>query len=117
MVNTIGYRIKTRREELDLSQDELARRLGYKSRSSITKIEKDGRELPQKKIADIARVLQTTPAYIMGWEEEQKKNDIQTDIVLRIRSDSDFAEAVNYLYLLDSEKFASVKQLLSTLAK
>lgn len=115
MVNSIGYRIKTRREELDLSQDELARRLGYKSRSSITKIEKDGRELPQKKIADIARVLQTTPAYIMGWEEEQKKNDVQTNIVVRIRYDADFAEAVHNLYLLDSEKFASIKQLLKTL--
>lgn len=36
---TIGERIKFKREELDISQDELARRLGYKSRSSINKIE------------------------------------------------------------------------------
>ena len=35
----IGERIKYRREQLGLSQDELARRLGYKSRSSINKIE------------------------------------------------------------------------------
>ena len=35
---TIGQRIKERREELDITQDELAKRLGYKSRSSINKI-------------------------------------------------------------------------------
>lgn len=49
------------------------------------------------------------------YKEEQKKNDILSDIVLRLRSDADFAEAVNNLYLLDSEKFASIKQLLKTL--
>ena len=44
----IGERIKLRREELNLSQDELAKKVGYKSRSSINKIEQDGRGLPQK---------------------------------------------------------------------
>lgn len=67
---TIGDRIRIRREELNLSQDELAHKLGYKSRSSINKIEKDGRELPQSKIKAIADALETTPSYIMGWEEE-----------------------------------------------
>ena len=70
----IGDRIKHRRIELGMSQDELARRLGYRSRSSINKIEKDASGLPQTKIAAIASVLQTTPSYIMGWEEMQKKN-------------------------------------------
>ena len=35
---TIGQRIKVRREELNMSQEELAKRIGYKSRSSINKI-------------------------------------------------------------------------------
>ena len=38
---TIGQRIKVRREELNMSQEELAKRIGYKSRSSINKIELD----------------------------------------------------------------------------
>ena len=42
----IGERIKYRREQLEMSQDELARRLGYKSRSSINKIEHDASGLP-----------------------------------------------------------------------
>lgn len=66
----IGNRIRKRREALGMSQVELAKKLGYKSRSSITKIENDYRNLPQDKIYDIAVALETTPAYIMGWEED-----------------------------------------------
>ena len=65
----LGKRIRKKREALGMSQVELAKKLGYKSRSSITKIENDGRSLPQDKIYDIAVALETTPAYIMGWEE------------------------------------------------
>lgn len=71
-MTTIGDRIKARRLELDMSQDELARLVGYKSRSSINKIESDGRLLPQRKIMEIATALNTTPAYIMGWEESNQ---------------------------------------------
>ena len=69
-MSTIGSRIRNRREELGLSQDELGKRLGYKSRSSINKIELDQRNLTQSKIKAIADALDTTPAYIMGWEEQ-----------------------------------------------
>lgn len=36
---TIGQRVKIRREELGMSQEELATKVGYKSKSSINKIE------------------------------------------------------------------------------
>ena len=68
-MKTIGDRIKDRRIELGLSQEDLARRLGYKSRSSINKIELDGQQLPQTKIADFARALYVSPSYLMGWDE------------------------------------------------
>lgn len=64
----IGTRIKQRRETLQMSQDELAKRVGYKSRSSINKIESDGRGLPQNKIVAFANALDTTPAHLMGWD-------------------------------------------------
>lgn len=67
---TIGERIKLRREELQMTQEELAQKLGYKSRSSINKIELGGNELTQRKIMDIAHALQTTPSYIMGWLDD-----------------------------------------------
>lgn len=68
-IMTIGERIKQRRTELGMSQDELAKKIGYSSRSSINKIELDVQQLRQSKIMDIANALNTTTAYIMGWEE------------------------------------------------
>ena len=61
-------RIKQRREELGMSQDELAKKLGYKSRSTIAKIEKGENDITQSKIAAFADALQTTPSYLMGWD-------------------------------------------------
>ena len=66
---TIGDRIRARREELHMSQEELATKLGYKSRSSVNKIELNGRNLTQSKIKAIADALRTTPSYIMGWDD------------------------------------------------
>lgn len=66
----IYERIKLRREEIGMSQDELASKSGYKTRSSICKIEDGKTDLPQSKITAIAKALNTTTAYLMGWTEE-----------------------------------------------
>ena len=66
---TIGNRIRSRRIELGMTQDELASKLGYRSKSSINKIELGVQDLPQKKIVDFAKALYTTPASLMGWQE------------------------------------------------
>lgn len=76
---TISERIRRRREQLNMSQEELAIKLGYKSRSSINKIEKDAHGLPQSKIKAIADALETSPSYIMGWEE-QPENTVSIPI-------------------------------------
>lgn len=73
----IGERIKIQREKLKMSQDELAKRIGYKSRSSINKIELGHYNLTQSKIKAIADALETTPAYIMGWEELNESVDLE----------------------------------------
>lgn len=65
----IYKRIRARREELGISQEELAKRLGYKSRSSINKIEKGENDIPQSKIVAFAEALRTTPERLMGWEQ------------------------------------------------
>jgi transcriptional regulator with XRE-family HTH domain len=66
----IGERIKRLRISQKLTQDELAIKSGYTSRSSINKIEKGLVDLPRSKIVDIANALGTTPSYLMGWEDE-----------------------------------------------
>ena len=75
----IGDRIKKRREELGMSQEELAKKVGYKSRSSINKIEIDGRGLPQSKIVAFAKALRTSPAYLMGWIDIAEQNKPTAD--------------------------------------
>ena len=69
----IGDRIKARRMQLGLSQEEVAVKLGYKSRSTINKIELGINDITQSKVVSIAKALDTTPAYLMGWDDE--KND------------------------------------------
>jgi repressor LexA len=68
-MKTIGERIKEARIKKGLSQTELAEKLGYKSRSSINKIEVGGRDIPRSQIVKIAEILDVTPSYLMGWEE------------------------------------------------
>lgn len=67
---TLYDRIKTRRTELGLTIEELAHKMGYKDKSSISKIENGKADIPQSKIAAFADALETTPAYLMGWEEK-----------------------------------------------
>ncbi|MBR1750030.1 MAG: helix-turn-helix domain-containing protein [Ruminococcus sp.] len=77
----IGERIRQCRERIGMTQDELAQATGYKSRSSINKIEKGGNDLPQSKIVIFAKALSTTPSYLMGWEDDDKKVDDQLSFV------------------------------------
>jgi len=67
--------IKNKRNELHISQEELANKVGYTDRSMIAKVEKGGVDLTQTKIALFAKALQSTPSELMGWEEEEKTAD------------------------------------------
>ncbi len=67
---TIGERIAQYREEKGLSQEELAHLLGYKSRSTINKIEKGERDVPRKMIAQLSIVLNVSPLDILGENEK-----------------------------------------------
>ena len=73
----IGKRIKTLRTKLGITQEELAKRVGYTSRSTINKIELGINDITQSKIVSLAKALNTSPAYLMGWENETEKTDIQ----------------------------------------
>ena len=48
-MSELSTRLRLRRKELGLSQEELAQRMGYRSKSSITKLEKGVNDLPQAK--------------------------------------------------------------------
>lgn len=66
----IGNRIKQRRIELDISADELADMIG-KSRATVYRYENGYIEkLPTTVLEPLASALQTTPAYLMGWDDD-----------------------------------------------
>ncbi len=69
----IGDRIKQRREELHLSQEELAKRLGYKSRSSINKMELGIQDVPQRRMRDFAKALSCSIGYLLEDDLYQPK--------------------------------------------
>ena len=72
----IGKKIYDRRILLGMSQAELAAKTGYKSRSSINKIELGINDIPQSKIKVFAEALDTTIEYLMSWEEKEPADDI-----------------------------------------
>lgn len=93
---TIGERIKQRRIELNMSQEELAKKTGYKSRSSIQKIE-NSRTLPLKKVNLMARALDCKPSYLMGWNEWEEYTPPEDTPTFR-------ADIHNKVILTDTEK-------------
>ena len=67
---TTGERMKQRRKEIGLSAEKVAERLGV-SPATIYRYEKgDIEKVPVDIFAELAKILQTTPAYLMGWDEQ-----------------------------------------------
>ena len=66
----VGKNIAAARRRAGITQEELASRVGYKTKSAINKIELGIRDLPQKKIAAFAEALGVTPGHLMGWDKK-----------------------------------------------
>lgn len=125
--------IKSLREELGFSQDDLAKKTGYTSRSSIAKIEKGLVDLSQTKIDLFANALNTTPAKLMGWDEptyyynlgitesynsnneyhsQENNNTLADTTKLELLDDSDEIKIINMFRKLNSiGRVEAVKRL------
>jgi transcriptional regulator with XRE-family HTH domain len=76
ITSTVGKRIRNRRVELGYSVDELAKKLG-KNRATVYRYESDEIEnLPLSVIGPLAAALETTPGYLMGWEEKEQPTTV-----------------------------------------
>ena len=75
-----AHKIKERRRELGMSQEELSRKCGYTDRSTMSRIEQGIVDVNQSKIVVIARALNTTPSYLLGWSENTN-NGINNGII------------------------------------
>lgn len=72
--------IKRRRQQLKMTQTDLALKMGYADKSMIAKIEKGNVDLPQSKILAFANVLETTPGELMGWDYEAEPTEAVDNI-------------------------------------
>lgn len=110
---TIGGRIKARRNEMGLSQRELAARLGYNDHTTLTRIEAGKVELSQSKVVKFAKVLGVTPGYLMGWEQSPEEAGALAAEVLK---DSNLFKLVNNYRELSAADRATVEALVASLA-
>lgn len=71
----------------------------------------------------IAQALGVSEVWLMGYDvpidgsKVEKKNDVISDIIVRMRHDKDFLSVVTLMYNLDSEQLGGVRQMLSAFAK
>jgi transcriptional regulator with XRE-family HTH domain len=81
------------------------------------------KNMPSERLYSICKYLNVSEAWMMGYDVPmerfimQKNNDILADIIVRLRSDSDFLSVVKTLDSLDTEKLSSVKQMLLAFMK
>lgn len=67
----IGDRIRLRRNQLDKTLEEVGKIVGV-TRATIQRYENGNiQNIPSDKIELLAKSLKTTPAYLMGWEDEE----------------------------------------------
>lgn len=77
----MGKRISKRRQEINMTMDELAHLMGYKHRSSIQKLESGENGLPQDRVEELASYLQMDPAELVGWVRLDVKNHSMTKLM------------------------------------
>lgn len=106
-MNKIYSNIRERRQELKMSQDELARLCGYSDRSMITKIEKGLVSLSYEKIYVFAKALKMNPEDLMGWEEADHSIE-NADALAGLMHDAKMLEHVKKLMTLDEQKKEAV---------
>ena len=118
---TIGQRIRKRRIELGLSQEELAHKLGNKSRASVCTVEKDKEDLTTDRINKYADALDCSVAYLLGLDdpvtEEQINlaNDLMKPYlhkaIIDNMTDLDFDIIHSFMYASPDIKAAVMKLL------
>lgn len=114
---SLADRVRQRREQMGLSQEELALRMGYSSRTSINKIE-NGRPCSQKIIARLADALQVSIPYLMGWDEKIQDDPVGlAESHIDMLMDADFVGMYEDFKGLDESKRKIVADLVRSLAQ
>lgn len=107
----LGKRIALYREIAGLTQTELADKVGYKDRTSITKIENGTVKIPMKKLQAIAKELNTTIQTLCLIDE----NIIEEEETELLTKTDMFKESVSLLIKLNEDDLEKAYKLLTTM--
>lgn len=104
----IGQRIKNRRLELNMSVDELATKI-KKNRATVYRYESnDIEDLPTSVLEPLSKALQTTPGYLMGWEDKkspsENTDELQNDDLIILNKNAKNLTPEQRKQLLDMAK-------------
>jgi repressor LexA len=98
---SIGDRIKKRRELLNMPQVELAGKIQV-SKQTLYKYENNIiTNIPSDKLESIAKALDISPSYLMGWDDNF--TDDTADLIPDLLSDAELLENVKRLKVLNKE--------------
>lgn len=79
---TTGERIRNLRKELKLTQEDVGKALGIQ-KAAVNKYEKDTvKNIKRENIIKLAKLLKTTPEYLLGWELPDNMYPAHEDFVL-----------------------------------
>lgn len=82
----IGERVKSAREEMGLSQLELAKELDFESATAVSLIEKGERNLSTENLVRLSKILHRDVKFFLGLEEEK------TNVSVALRADKDLLQ-------------------------
>lgn len=98
---TIGNRIRKLREEKGVRQIDLAAKIGV-SKQTLHKYENNiVTNIPSDKIEMIGKILNCSPAYLMGWEDNLTNSN--ANLVTDILSDKNLIEHIEKLNNLNKD--------------
>lgn len=113
----VGQNILKRRKELRMTQEDLAKKLGYKSISAIAKIENGMNGLNQSKLARIAEILETSPSALMGWTRTEAEIDADMELLARIDRDEEFKKMARQYYAMSEKQQEYIRSMVSTMPR
>lgn len=117
-IDTTANRLREAMALAGKRQVDLAKEAGI-DKGALSHYLKGKYEPKQDTVYKLAKALDVSEMWLWGYDckkertPEQQKNDALADIIIRLRSDSDFFVVVKTLDELNAEKLASVKHLLS----
>jgi len=121
-IDTTANRLKIAMSNTGKKQIDLVREIGI-DRGSMSHYVHGRYEPKQDVVFALAKALDVSEMWLWGYDcpmerpVEQKNNDAIADIIVRMRTDSDFLEVIKILDELDAEKFAVAKQFLTAFMK